>query len=336
MGPPRGPIDLRVDVSAAVDLDGVGDVAAWVFAPSQPAAVPTVIFCEHGGSGVTKDYWHLEVDGHPGYSLAEWFASRGCIVVATDDVGVGGSSRPDDSWQLTSLHVAQANRAVHDEVIAQLAAGTLAGLPAITDPVTIGLSHGRGGLMRIREQARFRTYAAVAIMGFPNQQPQLPPDWWGAALTPVLAELTAGKTGLEAEVALTGLRDLAGVEIPKSTANRSAMNALYFFDDVPEAVIAADIAAGTAQEPGPVTIAGMVIGGVAADDAAQIDVPVFCGWGQQDCSIDPYREPSFYRSSPDITFQLLPRSGHCENFASTRELHWRRLALWLRDVWALR
>jgi alpha-beta hydrolase superfamily lysophospholipase len=329
----KGPIDLRIDVSARVEIEGEHEISAWLFVPEKLAHPTTVIFCEHGGSGVTKKYWHMEIEGHPGYSFAEYFASRGVIVVATDDLGVGESSRPADSWLVTSLVTAQANRGVVDHIVERLAAGTLAeGLAPCADPLLIGLSHGRGGMMRLREQAHYRTYDALAIMGFTNNftSKNIPGDFWGAPLIPIVEQLTAGKRGLQAERELTKLRGNPLVQ--PSATKRHAMNPLYFFDDVPQAVIEADMKAGVSQDPGPVTMAGMMIGGITADDAAVIDVPVLLGWGERDASTDIRMESTYYRSSPDVTFHYLPRSGHCQNFASGRATHWDRIALWLRDV----
>jgi alpha-beta hydrolase superfamily lysophospholipase len=328
-----GPIDLLLDVTERVDLSGPHHISAWLFVPERLTTPVTVLFCEHGGSGVTKRYWHMEIPGYPNYSFAEYFAARGFLVVATDDLGVGGSSRPADSWGVTSLVTAQANRGVVENVVGRLAAGDLAdGLPPVPDPLLIGISHGRGGLMRIREQAHFRTYHALAIMGFANsrESKQLPADFWGAPLLPVVATLTEGKCGLEAEEALIQLRDNPLVQ--PSATKRHAMNPLYFMDDVPPAVVEADMAAGVSQQPGPVTMAALMIGGVAVDDAATIDVPVFLGWAEKDASVNPRLEPAFYTSSPDVTYHYLAGSGHCQNFASTREQHWRRLGLWLHDV----
>jgi pimeloyl-ACP methyl ester carboxylesterase len=189
--------------------------------------------------------------------------------------------------------------------------------------------------MRIREQAHYRSYHGLAIMGFANsrESKQLPADFWGAPLLPAVAELTEGKRGLEAEQALIHLR--GNPLVRPSATKRHAMNPLYFMDDVPAAVVEADMAAGVSQEPGPVTMAALMIGGVAVDDAATIDVPVFLGWAEKDASVNPRIEPTFYTSSPDVTYHYLPGSGHCQNFASTRERHWQRLALWLRDVAAM-
>jgi alpha-beta hydrolase superfamily lysophospholipase len=326
-------VDLRIDVSARVDIPGKHEISAWLFVPEILAEPPTVIFCEHGGSGVTKKYWHMEIEGHPGYSFAEYFAARGYIVVATDDLGVGESSRPADSWLVTSLVTAQANRGVVDHVVERLAQGELAdGLPPCEAPLLIGLSHGRGGMMRLREQAHYRTYDGLAIMGFTNHDASknIPKEFWGAPLLPLVRELTQGKRGLEAELELAKLRGNPLVQ--PSATKRSAMNPLYFYDDVPQAVIEADMKAGMGQDPGPVTMAAMMIGGVAADDARVVEVPVLLGWGERDASTDSRTEATYYRSSPDVTFHYLPRSGHCQNFASGRAQHWRRIALWLRDV----
>ena len=66
---------------------------------------------------------------------------------------------------------AQANKGVVHHVVDGLAAGTLVdGLAPITVPLLVGISHGRGGMMRIHEQAHYRTYDAVAIMSFTNSR----------------------------------------------------------------------------------------------------------------------------------------------------------------------
>ncbi|MGO9099809.1 MAG: hypothetical protein ACLP9Y_10385 [Mycobacterium sp.] len=47
-----------------------------------------------------KRYWHMQIDGHPGYSFAEHLAAAGFIVIALDHLGVGESTDPTASGQL--------------------------------------------------------------------------------------------------------------------------------------------------------------------------------------------------------------------------------------------
>ena len=65
----------------------------------------------------------------------------------------------------------------------------------------------------------------------------------------------------------------------------------------------------------------------------QIDVPVFLAFGAAiDVTPNPYAEPANYTESPDVTLYLVPKSGHCHNFASHQLALWNRIAAWVPTV----
>jgi hypothetical protein len=67
--------------------------------------------------------------------------------------------------------------------------------------------------------------------------------------------------------------------------------------------------------------------------ARQVNVPVLLAFGAAiDVSSNPYIEPANYTSSPDVTLHLVPKSGHCHNFASHRAQLWDRVAAWVPTV----
>jgi pimeloyl-ACP methyl ester carboxylesterase len=101
-------------------------------------------------------------------------------------------------------------------------------------------------------------------------------------------------------------------------------------EDVPAEVIVADdaIAAETAASIGLDSIST----GIIVEDAAKIDVPIYLCLGERDVSPDPHAEPSYFKRSSDFTLHILPRSAHCQNFASTRHQMWNRMHVWARSV----
>ena len=62
-----------------------------------------------------------------------------------------------------------------------------------------------------------------------------------------------------------------------------------------------------------------------------IDVPIYINLAERDVSPDPHAEPGFYKACRDITLHILPRSGHCQNFAETRLEMFDRIDRWVRE-----
>ena len=73
-------------------------------------------------------------------------------------------------------------------------------------------------------------------------------------------------------------------------------------------------------------------GGIVSEDAGRIDVPVYICLGERDVSPRPYDEPHYYSASPYVTLHILPRSGHCQSFASTRLEMYDRIDKWVRSL----
>jgi alpha-beta hydrolase superfamily lysophospholipase len=316
--------ELRFDVGAAVPLPGPRELAVVVHAPPPGTPLKRVLFCGHGGS-YTRRYWDFSLAGHTGYSFAEALTGRGYLVVAWDDLCTGESSCPDDPWQVTSVEVAAGVDELARQVRERLAAGTLLpGLPP-AEPPSVGVGHSLGGLLAIRRQARHRTHDALAILGWTNLGLRLTPGWWGEQLAARIEEELPGAGPLDVERAIAGIRD--DLVRPDTASHRSAARSVFHWDDVPEDVLAADDALASRRH-GTTGFIGQ-IPGIVVEDAATIDVPLFLGFGERDVSPDPWREPQTYPACRDLTLHVLPRSGHCHNFASTRAEQWNRLAAWL-------
>jgi pimeloyl-ACP methyl ester carboxylesterase len=315
-------IELRVASGDAHEL------AVTVHLPDAPTNASTVLFCGHGGS-YTRRYWDFALTGHPGYSFAAAMTARGHVVVAWDDLCTGDSSRPDDPWAITSVQVAGAV----DDLARQLVDGTLSPeLPPLLDSMTIGVGHSLGGLLAIRRQARHRTHDALAILGWTNLGLKMTPGWWGEELLTAIRAGSPDAGPLEIEHDLHRLRER--LIRPDAAVHRAEARPVFYWDDVPAEVIAADEAMASSRE-GTTAFIGQ-IPGIVADDSAQIDVPIFLGFGERDVSPDPWREPATYPSCRDITFHMLPRAGHCHNLASTRAEQWDRLGVWIETVAARR
>lgn len=108
--------------------------------------------------------------------------------------------------------------------------------------------------------------------------------------------------------------------------NRPDYHHILHREDVPADVIGHDDATAV-PVPGHMYSACLTPG-VTSEYVKEIDVPVFIGLGERDCSPDPHREPSTYASSRDVTLFFLPQSGHCDNFATRRRLLWDRVVRW--------
>nr|MDT0525322.1 hypothetical protein [Streptomyces sp. DSM 41633] len=114
-------------------------------------------------------------------------------------------------------------------------------------------------------------------------------------------------------------------------APRGYLTDLFYAGEVSQEVIDADTAV---QSRVPVRAAAEVTTpGMVERYAPLVDVPVFLAFGAAiDVSPNPHAEPANYSSSPDVTLYLVPKSGHCHNFASHRGQLWDRVVRWLPTV----
>ena len=310
------PIRLGLDVSEALPSEitqGCSlSIAAWVFAPDRardPERQPAVIALLNGGT-YDKRYFHTRIPGHPGYSMAEHLRNLGHVVILLDHLGIGESSRAPDQMQVTRQVAAMANHAALEQCYTRLRAGTLdPSLPPMPAFLKVGGGHSMGGMQTITQQANHATYDRVLVLGY----------------TAIGVHLTVGG-------ALVGVDpgELDPSQPDYSLRDRRFLRSTFHWEDVPDAVLAADDA--LLVDVPYVLSTQSIMAGIVAEDAGRIDVPVYICLGQREVSPDPHAEPGFYKGSPDVTLHILPRSGHCQNFASTRAVMWDRIDAWIRSI----
>jgi pimeloyl-ACP methyl ester carboxylesterase len=261
------------------------------------------------GGSYDKRYHHAVIPGHPGYSAAEHLAALGNIVLLTDHLGVGESARLPDQKKATRQVVALANHAAATEFYRRLSDSSLdASLPALGNFARIGGGHSMGGMQTIIQQANHHTYDGVMIMGY---------------------------TADGVHMTMNGQLVRAAQFIPETspdytTPDRSSLREGFHWEDVPDAVVAADDALAV-QTPANIGL-DSIRTGIVREEAARIDVPVYICLGERDVSPDPHAEPAYYRASRDITLHLLPRSAHCQTFAGTRHRMWDRMHDWSQTI----
>ena len=299
-------LDVTDALPAEVTQGSRVSIAAWMFAPPTLTRIdgkPAVIALLNGGT-YDKRYFHFEVPGEKGYSCAEALRDQGFIVVLLDHLGVGESSRVPSERSATRQVAALANHVAVEEIYARLRAGALdPAIPPLPDFLKVGGGHSMGGFQTITQQAEHRTYDRVLILGYTAIGDQLVPADRGP-ISPDEADYVR--------------------------VDRAALHKTYHWDDVAPAVIAVDDS--LAVDVPCVLSRQSTMMGIVGADAAKIDVPVYICLGERDVSPDPHAEPACYKASPDITLHILPRSGHCQNFATTRGEMYARIGGWIRSV----
>jgi len=315
------PISLTFDVTGAVGSDETLTQEAWMFLPESAADAPGVLLCLAGGT-YDKHYWHIEIEDHPGYSFCEHMATAGFVVIAVDHLGIGGSSDPIASGVLGLELLAKGDAEVARQVRERLRRGELHDdLPPTAVPL-IGVGHSMGACLTTMVQATTHSYDAVVLLGYGVQITNVYQDSADAADLEQRIQQT-----IELSCRLTGAQRTDTHTI----APRDYLKELFYAGEVPEAVVDADTAV---QSRVPVRAAAEVTTpGMVERYAPLVDVPVFLAFGAGlDVSPNPYAEPANYTSSPDVTLHLVPKSGHCHNFASHRRELWDRIATWLPTV----
>ena len=311
-----GPLPLSFDVTDALPADiSQGArlvISAWLFFPddlSKLGGRPVTMTLLAGGS-YDKRYHHAVIPGRPGYSAAEHLAALGNIVLLADHLGVGESSKAPDQKKATRHVVARANHAAVTQFHERLAAGDLhPALPPLADVVRIGGGHSMGAMQTVIQQAAHRSYHAIMFLGYTTQG----------------VHFYHGRTRVRAADYLP-----EGDYIDYATNDRAAQHYNFHWDDVPEDVIRADDALAV-ETPTSIGL-DSIRTDIVKPDAAQIDMPVFFGHGERDVSPDPRAEAVFFPQCRDFTLFILPRSGHCQTFASTRHMFWNRMHDWSRSI----
>lgn len=301
---PMAPRATHFSVSA-------GDVVAWVFAPP-PQALPAepIVLDLYAGWPHDKGYWHIVPSWDDGsYSLAQYLVEHHrAIVVASDDLGLGESSRPADGMKLTRDTLAVSRAQVADAIRAKLAAGTLVSeLPPLPSTRLVGIGHGTGAFMLHRVQAQYQPYDAVAFFGWTHGSPQL---------------------GLVDQAALVAALhpDQHGYAV-LPPLERQALRHCFYQPDVAASLIALDEASEAALPGG--LMADLFRPGAAKADAEAIQAHVFLGFGEQDVSRNPSKEAAYYPRAASVTDCVQPDAAHFHLFAPTRQVLWKALGIWL-------
>jgi len=263
------------------------------------------------------------------------------VFVACDHLGVGDSTRPSDPMRLTLENLCAANAATVAAVRTLVANGAIDGLDAVHPDTVLGLGQSMGGALTILAQGQHAPFDGVGILGFSAFHTRLamPPGEPPARMP----EPPRGTP--PAVVAYTG--DYTGdpIDRPATRSELPARTWGFHFDDEPDDIVLADMVDYPIRRPPlppwaeqwvPPCVAVLRSAGVVAPEASLIEVPVLVANGERDVCADPFREPMGYESSRDVTTYIQPRASHMHNFATTRELFWRRIHSWEEGVAAMR
>jgi pimeloyl-ACP methyl ester carboxylesterase len=282
--------------------------------PTTVSASPLVWYCLPGGN-CTSGYFDLAVEGdETSYSMAAHLAATGSVVVALDHLGTGSSTPLNDPFLLTPDMLALAHHAACTTLLSRMREGSLAeGLPPIPAPVPIGLGHSMGAMITIIQQARHGTYRALVNLGgggagLPaHLRNPLWATWDSAALRASLVEL-------------------ARQQFDTPPPNDRERPTLFHAADVSAPVLAAFRSQLTTSLPS--CALASILPGFSDEERAEVDVPLFFGFGQYDLGQNPHDAVSRFRSCADLTLFVLAGSGHCHNQASNRHELWNRMATW--------
>ena len=236
------------------------------------------------------------------------------LVVAVDHLGTGESSSAP-AIELTPGLVAGANAAVFTELVERARGGSLVpDLGPLDIGPTVGVGHSMGAMLTLFQQSLHQSFDAIAPLGYGTVGPILSFDD-GTPLPSYESVMDLARSG-----ALDAMPPM----------DRTTMRQLFYWDDVPDDVIAADDLTIT-RTPG-VTGLLSIVPFIASDHARRIACPVFIGLGERDSTCDHHDEARAYASSSDVTLFILPTSAHCHNSASTRVALWDRLARWVTTL----
>jgi alpha-beta hydrolase superfamily lysophospholipase len=308
---------VSVDVSEHVPFPGSFTLHGWVRASSVRTEPAPILLCCLAGGTCSTGYFDLQVEGYSDYSMADYLAARGFIIVAFDHLGVGSSSPVDDIFGVTPRLASAVNDYAHRSVAQGLVSGTLVpGVRPLPDLVSIGVGHSMGGMLLGVQQARHATFAAVAILGH------------GVGLPTVLTEeeLSYARDGNVTEEAVVRLARTR-FAVPAAAPSRPPPGS-FLPPDLPEPVRSAFVAQQT-ELLFSCGLTSMLPGATDAEKAA-ITAPVFLGFGEDDLTQDFTGCVALYEAANDISLFVLPGAAHCHNQSARRTMLWDRLAHWVR------
>jgi alpha-beta hydrolase superfamily lysophospholipase len=323
-------VQLSIDVSAAVKLPEPVQIAATVFLPeTQHIPRDTLAIFAVPGGGYSQAYFNLQFPGREGYSEAEFHTARGTVFIAIDHVGVGASSLPDPV-SITFDVLAAAYDCAARAIAGRLEDGTLAvDFPALPRLTRVGIGQSMGGCVTIITQARHRTFAGIAPLGY-------------SAIHTTLPQRSAEdyEEGVR-KLANAASHSLDKISVAESGTYTADFVYPFHWEDVPADILEADMRGGfpiRVESPAwgsktvPPCAVTMMAPGIVAAEAASIEVPVLIGVGERDTCPDPHAEPAAYKRSRDVSLFIVPGMAHMHNFAATRALLWARTASWAQRI----
>jgi pimeloyl-ACP methyl ester carboxylesterase len=286
--------NMMLDVTSAAGLGEKTQIAATLHLPDDmPSGRLHLIFALHGG-GYSRIYWHPPF-ADESYSFARWFTAKGKAVLTIDMLGMGESIKPEPESRLSSAIIAAAHADALRQVVAELAR-----------PLSVtGIGHSMGGMMIIAQAVAHPVFDRVGVFGWANE-PMILGDTDVATLQ-------------------AGLIPSGYLPTP-----REPMRTLFYWPDVPQALIAADEAHGSTT-PACLGRAALT-SGVMHEASKQIRVPVLLVQSAIDTSPAPDKERAYFSGSPSVELHRLKDAAHCQNFAGTRAKHWAELNEWIDRI----
>jgi alpha-beta hydrolase superfamily lysophospholipase len=309
--------DLTLDLPASATPEGTGPlaIAATAYLPAEIDEQDVrVLVCWPGGS-YGKDYWDIHLPVRDGYSFAEHMTARGFVVIAADPLGVGDSGRPHDGTLCTYEALADAAHGAVQLVRDRLTEGTLAAdLPPVAAARIVGVGHSMGGGLVVLQQARWRSYDAIGVLGYTHGAK--------ARAVPSGDDAARRATAIDQAKGFWGDQWHARYGVVDKAPHQSWLNG----PDAPVDIVAADNANAVVWAAEPYIDALHV--GFTAAYAARVAAPVMIAFGEFDIAEQPRDEAAFYERSNDITLFVLAGSYHCHNFQDGRARLWDRLGAW--------
>jgi len=183
----------------------------------------------------------------------------------------------------------------------------------------VGVGHSLGGFTVVAQQAEHASYERICCLGVTHSAKAVVDESMGRSVVdPEVVAVEQARQFFK-----ESWDDLYG---RPSKVEHSGW--LYGPEDDPEVTAAdASVSAPWARRP----YVQALLDGYSAPLAARVTAPVFLGFSAVDVAAEPRTEPAHYPGSRDITLYLLPRAGHCSNFAPTRFELWDRIAIWARQ-----
>jgi pimeloyl-ACP methyl ester carboxylesterase len=281
------------------------NLAATLFVPDTATVDPPIaMFCFSGG-GMSRAYFDLD-----GASFAEAMTAAGFLLASFDHAGIGDSQSPQDPFQLTARRLAAMEAQAVRETALRLRSGSLHDdLPAIPNFTMIGVGHSMGAMLVTLQQAAFRPYNALALLGFSTRGlPEM--------LTP--AEQTEAKCAVRGDdyyirLAKQRFSGQALADIPARREGSAALKAA-----------AAPLLTVSAMQ-------SMLPNNVAAE-AASIDVPIFLAVGDKDITGRPEAIAPRFSSAPNARLLVLENTGHHPFIAPSAPVLYAALASWATSL----